>query len=230
MDQQTTYYASVSEMSEDLRRGFEELAAALGAVALRKQRVPLAGPNDILETVMSFQLWGLTVPWALKNVAGGVLAAIGAQVVNRFIPNATQKQLNEIGSKLDKIITDAEQQRTGWNARWDLRFGLSGSDIDNTRCIVGGSVGNSSEAAQIAIMLALIGEEVDRITTGFLATVKTANWGTGVQGMPELGADGTIAVKLWMQDGDDVKRLELTRHPDGRFTRGPLQIGWPKPQ
>ena len=223
------HYASVSELPIELENDIKELAQAIGATPVRRRYRALAGPNDLLDIVMSYHLWVAAIPWALEKVSGGVLSAMGAKLFQKAFPSDDGNRVNAISEKLDRLIAATEFGKTEWNRPVELKFGLPGSNIAESRSNVGGNAQTHAEAAQMALMLALIGEEVDRITTAFIATVKTTGWGTGVQGTPQLGHDGTITVKLWMQDGGDVQQLELIRHPDGRFTRTPILDGWPPP-
>ena len=212
---------AVSDLPEALAQCFMDLGAAFDQTPLFKRRKGLAGPNDILDVIMSADLWGLSVPWAMKTLAQGGIAFLGGQIAAKFVTSKTDKKIAEISDKLDRLMEQVDQNRTAWGAQWELSFGLRGSRIEQSRATIATPIRSREEAAQAVIMLALLGDEVERIVNIFWESNPPKEgeidkaFATGV---PTFSRDGSVSVILDLICFPIKEKIFVEVSPDGKIS------------
>jgi len=212
---------TVSDVPQSLQQSLTDLGAELGLRPTFKRRIALAGPNDILDVIMSAELWRLAVPWAVKSLVQGGLAFLGGQVAARLVTSRTDRKIDALTEKMDKLLEQVEQTGTAWGAGWELYFGLQGSNIERSRAVIAAPAAARNEAAKAVIALAAIGPTVEKIVSDFLGKYPPGEDGLEracVYGCPSLHDDGSASVALSLQHRFEYTQVTIIVSADGNVS------------
>lgn len=209
---------TVSDLPASLEQSLNELGAELGLTPSFKRRMGLAGPNDILHVIMSAELWGFSVPWAAKSLVQGGLAFVGGQVAARLVTSKTDRKVDALSEKMDRLLEQVEQTKTAWGSPWELYFGLQGSKVERSRAIIGAPVGGRDEAAKAIIALSCLGPAVEDVVSKFFEKYPPSNEGPEhvcVFGVPNVRDDGSATVTLQLLHYPEHTQVTINVSPEG---------------
>ncbi|MEO1219979.1 MAG: hypothetical protein AAFY42_01340 [Pseudomonadota bacterium] len=173
-----------------------------------KDRLALAGPNDILHILMPSNFWELLLPWA-KAVGFGAAGFVGNHFVHKFIDSKTDKKIDQTNGKIDDLTAQVEALQKSirelesydQTSQLDFRFGLKSTvnaEQDITRPIAGIQVSKDdpTSAADAVLALSMIGPEVETEIEKFLSGTTDSSEKRLISGFITIDQSGRVSAKL----------------------------------